>query len=135
MPTPSDTQMRELLDLERIAVVGCSRTPGKAAHDIPRYLVKQGYDVIPVNPNAEAIFDRKAYDSLTDVSEHVDLVDVFRPSVEVPGIVEETIERDDIRAIWMQLGIRHDEAVRRAEEAGLSVVQDRCIKVEHRRLS
>jgi predicted CoA-binding protein len=68
------------------------------------------------------------------VPDEVDLVDVFRPSEEVPGIVDEALARDDVAAVWMQLGIRDDEAAARAEEAGLHVVQDRCMKVEHQRL-
>jgi predicted CoA-binding protein len=134
MPVESDADLEEILDLETIAVVGCSSTPGKDAHEIPKYLIEQGYDVIPVNPFADEIFGRTAYDSLADVDEEVDVVDVFRPSEEVPGIVDEAIARGDVLVVWMQLGIEHDEAAARAEEAGLTVVQDRCMKVEHRRL-
>jgi len=130
----SDDTMRRLLDTETIAVVGCSTTPGKAAHDIPRYLLDHGYDVIPVNPFADEIFGRAAYDSLTDVPNGVDVVDVFRPSDEVPGIVDDLLERDDTPGLWLQLGIRDDDAAARATDAGLAVVQDRCIKVEHQRL-
>jgi predicted CoA-binding protein len=134
MPVESDADLEEILDLETIAVVGCSSTPGKDAHEIPKYLIEQGYDVIPVNPFADEIFGRTAYDSLADVEEEVDVVDVFRPSEEVPGIVDEAIARGDVLVVWMQLGIEDDEAAARAEEAGLTVVQDRCMKVEHRRL-
>ena len=138
MPVTTDEGIRELLDLDSVAVIGCSTTPGKAAHDIPDYLRRHGYDVIPVNPYADEIFGREAYDSLADVEEDVDLVDVFRPSEEVPDIVEQAIDRresrGDARAIWLQLGIEHDEAAARAEEAGLEIVQDRCMKTEHGRL-
>lgn len=134
MPVESDAELGEILDYEHVAVVGCSATPGKDAHEIPKYLREHGYDVIPVNPNAEEIFGRGTYDSLSAVDEQVDLVDVFRPSEEVAGIVDEAIERDDVKAVWTQLGIRDDDAAARAEDAGLRVVQDRCMKVEHRRL-
>jgi len=87
-----------------------------------------------VNPFAGEIFDRTAYDSLTDVEGRVDLVDVFRPSEEVPGIVDEALARDDVRAVWLQLGITHDGAGERVEVAGRRFVQDRCMKVEHQRL-
>jgi predicted CoA-binding protein len=134
MPVESDSDLREMLELDRVAVVGCSATPGKDAHEIPKYLREHGYDVIPVNPYADDIFGREAYDSLAEVGETVDLVDVFRPSDEVAGIVDEAIERDDVQAVWTQLGIRDDDAAERAEDAGLHVVQDKCMKVEHRRL-
>ncbi|WP_101297630.1 CoA-binding protein [Halegenticoccus soli] len=138
MPVTTDDGLRELLELDTVAVVGCSSTPGKAAHEIPAYLQRHGYDVIPVNPYADEILGREAYDSLADVEEEIDLVDVFRPSEEVPGVVDQVIERKeergDVRAIWLQLGIEHDGAAARAEEAGLRIVQDRCMKVEHGRL-
>lgn len=135
MPLERDEEIRAVLDLETIAVVGCSSTPGKAAHDVPRYLQAQGYDIVPVNPFADEILGRAAPDSLADVEETIDLVDVFRPSEEVPDIVDETLEREDVQAIWLQLGIEHDEAASRAESDGLEVVQDRCLKVAHQRLT
>lgn len=134
MPVDSDEAVRDILTLDRVAVVGCSSTPGKDAHEIPKYLQEQGYDIIPVNPNAEEVLGRRPYDSLSEVEETVNIVDVFRPSDEVAGIVDEALERDDVRVIWLQLNIHDDEAVARAEEAGLRVVQDRCMKPEHRRL-
>ena len=134
MPDTSDAELREILGLQRIAVVGCSATPGKDAHQIPKYLLEHGYDVIPVNPNADEIFGRPAYDSLGEVEETVDVVDVFRPSDEVAGIVEAAIARDDVKVVWTQLGIRDDDAAAEAERAGKRVVQDRCMKVEHERL-
>ncbi|WP_232701235.1 CoA-binding protein [Halobacterium wangiae] len=134
MPVDSDDELTEILDYEHVAVVGCSNTPGKDAHEIPAYLRDHGYDMIPVNPFADEIFDRKAYDSLADVEDEVDIVDVFRPSEEVAGIVDEAIERDDVDVVWTQLGIGDDDAAKRAEDAGIRVVQDKCMKVEHRRL-
>ncbi|WP_128477666.1 CoA-binding protein [Halorussus pelagicus] len=134
MPVESDAELREILGMTRIAVVGCSSTPGKDAHEIPKYLLDSGYEVIPVNPTADEILGRKAYDSLSAVEETVDIVDVFRPSDEVSGIVDEALDRDDVAVVWTQLGIADEEAAARAEEAGLRVVQDKCLKVEHQRL-
>jgi hypothetical protein len=134
MPVESDAGLREVLGLETIAVVGCSATPGKAAHDVPKYMQENGYDVIPVNPFADEVLGRTAYDSLSGVEEEVDVVDVFRPSEEVAGIVDEVLARDDVSVVWTQLGIRDDEAAERVEASGRRVVQDRCLKVEHGRL-
>lgn len=134
MPVETDSEVRKILDYETVAVVGCSSTPGKDAHEIPKYLQAHGYEIIPVNPNADEVLGRPAYDSLSDVEEKVEIVDVFRPSAEVAGIVDEALARNDVEVIWLQLGIHDDEAVARAEAAGLRVVQDRCMKPEHRRL-
>jgi predicted CoA-binding protein len=134
MPVESDAELREILGMNRVAVVGCSSTPGKDAHEIPKYLLDSGYDVVPVNPTADGILGRTAYDSLSDVEDEVEIVDVFRPSDEVAGIVDEAIERDDVAVVWTQLGIADAEAAARAEDAGLRVVQDKCVKVEHQRL-
>jgi predicted CoA-binding protein len=138
MTDAAKADVRTLLDAETIAVVGCSATPGKAAHDVPAYLQRQGYEIVPVNPHRDEVLGREAADSLADVSERVDLVDVFRPSEEVSGIVDAVIERierrGDVQGLWLQLGIRDDDAVARARDAGLTVVQDRCLKVEYGRL-
>ncbi|WP_231183665.1 CoA-binding protein [Haladaptatus sp. DYF46] len=134
MPIEGDEELRDVLELDTIAVVGCSSTPGKDAHEIPKYLRDHGYEVIPVNPFADEIFGREAADSLDDVDEEIDIVDVFRPSEEVSEIVDAVLERDDVDVVWMQLGIRDDDAAKRAEDAGKRVVQDRCMKVEHGRL-
>ena len=121
MPITDDEELREILDLDRVAVVGCSTTPGKDAHEIPKYLLERGYDVVPVNPFADEIFGRECYDSLAEVPGDVDIVDVFRPSEEVADIVDAALARDD-------------DAVARAESAGRRVVQDRCMKPTHRSL-
>ncbi|WP_160132793.1 CoA-binding protein [Halococcus salsus] len=134
MPITDDDELAAILDLDTVAVVGCSSTPGKDAHEIPRYLLDHGYDVIPVNPTADEVLDRRAYDSLADVEEAIDIVNVFRPSDEVSGIVDDALDRDDAGVIWTQLGIRDPEATQRAEDAGRQVVEDKCMKVEHQRL-
>ena len=134
MPVTDDEELRSILEYDRIAVVGCSSTPGKDAHEIPRYLDRQGYDVVPVNPFSDEILGKTAYDSLSEVPGEIDIVDVFRPSDEVSDVVDAVLERDDVKVIWLQLGIHDDDAVARAEAAGLKVVEDRCMKPEHMRL-
>ena len=117
----------------RIAVVGCSATPGKDAHDIPREVLEMGYDVLPVNPTAKEIFGRPAYARLEDVPPPIDLVDVFRPAAEAPAIARAAVAAG-ARALWLQTDLRSDEARRIAEEAGLDYVEDRCVRTEARRL-
>lgn len=134
MPVKSDAEVKEILGQKTVAVVGCSATPGKDAHEIPKYLQSQGYEIIPVNPNADEVLGRPAYDSLSEVEEEIEIVDVFRPSEEVAGIIDQVLARDDVEVVWLQLGIHDDAAVKRAEDAGLQVVQDRCMKPEHQRL-
>jgi predicted CoA-binding protein len=135
MPPSNDDTLRTILDSDTIAVVGCSSTPGKDAHEIPKYLQEHGYTVIPVNPYADEILDQNAYDSLDAVDREIDMVDVFRPSEEVAGIVDTVLDRDDVNAVWLQLGIRDDESRRRVEDSGREFVQDHCMKVEHQRLT
>lgn len=138
MPVTEDSGLRELLSMSPVAVIGCSTTPGKAAHDVPAYLQDHGYGVIPVNPFADRVLGERSYDSLEEVPERIELVDVFRPSEEVEDIVDQVIsrrnERHDVRGIWLQLGITDDESLKTAEDAGLLTTQDRCMKIEHGRL-
>ena len=135
MAVESDETLREILDeTGTIAVVGCSRTPGKAAHDVPKYMLDRGYDVVPVNPYATEIFGREAYASIEAVPEGVDMVNVFRPSAETGGVVDAAIDRADVESVWLQLGITNDAAGERAAAAGKRFVQDRCLKVEFARL-
>lgn len=135
MPVTSDERIRGIVTTaETLAVIGCSGTPGKPSHGVPRYMLDHGYEVLPVNPNREEVLGRPAVDSVADIEASVDLVDVFRPSEEVAGIVEETLDRGDEPVIWTQFGIQDREATDRAEAAGLTVVEDRCLKVEHDRL-
>ncbi|MCQ4333276.1 CoA-binding protein [Natronomonas sp. F2-12] len=134
MPVETDSELREILGLETIAVVGCSATPGKEAHEVPKFLHEQGYEIVPVNPYADEIFGIEPYDSLSAVEENIGIVDVFRPSEEVAEIAEAAIERDDVEVVWTQLGITDPEAGERVEAAGKRYVEDRCLKVEYQRL-
>ncbi len=134
MPVETDAELREILEFETIAVVGLSTSPGKAAHDVPAYLQDHGYRVIPVNPFADEVLGETAYDSLADVPEDIDIVDVFRPSEEVPEIVDGALAREDVEVVWLQQDITHDEAGEKVEADGRRFVQDRCMKIEHQRL-
>lgn len=117
---------------QAIAVVGCSATPGKDAHEIPLSLLDH-FEVYPVNPSASEIFGRPAYASLDSVPRPIDLVNVFRPSAEAPAIARKAVEIG-ARALWLQTGIQSDEARQIAEDAGMDYVEDACIRVLHTRL-
>ena len=122
-----------LSEAKTIAVVGASKNPEKDAHKIPKYLQEHGYRIIPVNPTADVILGERAYKTLSDVQEPYDVVDIFRPSADVPPIVDEAI-RGPAKVIWMQLGIEDDAAAKKAEAAGKIVVQNACMMIAHRRL-
>lgn len=129
----TDEEIGQLLrEAKTIAVVGVSRDPTKDSHLVAQYL-RQHYRTYFVNPNADEIAGEKCYPSLKALPEVPDIVDVFRPPNAVPPVVDEAIAVG-AKAIWLQLGIVHNEAAQRAKEAGLTVVQDRCIKIEHQRL-
>lgn len=123
------TNPRELLaKSRRIAIVGCSATPGKDAHEVPALILRKGWDVQPVNPSAAEIFGRKAYKRLADVPGPIDVVNVFRPAAEAPEVARQAVEAG-AKALWLQTGIRSAEARRIAEEAGMEYVEDACIGV------
>jgi len=131
----TDAEMKKLLEESRtIAVVGLSPRPERPSHSVASYLIAQGYKVIPVNPMVEEVLGLKSYPDLKSVPEPVDIVDIFRRSEHVPPIVEQAIEIG-AKAVWMQLGVMHQEAAARAEAAGLAVVMNRCISIEHQRLA
>lgn len=119
----------------RIAVIGLSRDPEKAARRVPSYLAAKGFDVLPINPHAERILGRPAYDSLSEVEDPVDMVVVFRPSAEAGRHVADAAARPERPAIWLQEGIMAPPEVAAAREAGLFVVQDLCSYKAHRALA
>jgi len=129
----SDTEIKQILSMKNVAVVGMSRDPSKDAHLIPKYLINNGYNVIPVNPTADEILGRKCYKSLLDVPDKIDVVDVFRPSEHVPPIVQDAIAKG-VKVVWMQLGISNNAAAQEASEHGVKVVYNRCMLQEHKRL-
>jgi predicted CoA-binding protein len=136
VPVNGDDAIKDLLERSRtIAVVGVSNKPERDSYRVAAYLQRAVYRMIPVNPVVEEVLGQRCYPDLASIPAEVevDIVDVFRRSDFVPGIVEEAIERG-AGAVWLQLGISHPDAERRASEAGLEVVSNRCIKIEHGRL-
>ncbi|MBC7609068.1 MAG: CoA-binding protein [Polaromonas sp.] len=132
---PEDTVRRVLTDCRTIAVVGLSPKPERASYDVARYIQAHGYRIIPINPNAGVpqILGEKVYPSLLEAAKHekIDLVNCFRNSEDIPPIVDEAIAIG-AKALWMQLGISNQAAAAKAEAAGLLVVQDHCLKIDHR---
>ncbi|GBC83806.1 hypothetical protein HRbin11_00224 [bacterium HR11] len=134
-----DEVIRHILQTYRhIAVVGMSRDPSKAAYGVPAFLMRQGYVIYPVNPHAGEILGRRAYARILDIADPVEVVQIFRPSDQVLPFVEEAVQRSqtrgDVRAVWLQEGIRNEAARALAEAAGLLFVQDRCMLQEWLRL-
>ena len=131
----SASDIRKILELRNITVVGMSNTEGKPANFVPKYLIENGYNVIPVNPTTKEVLGKKSYASVSEIPEQVDIVDVFRRSEDVPPVVDNAIKKKGIKVIWMQSGIYNEEAERKAKENGIDVVYNRCMKVEHSMLT
>ena len=128
----ADAILELLRNYKAIAVVGLSSNPMRPSHGVTEYMQGAGYRIIPVNPNETEVLGEKSYARLEDVPEKIDIVNVFRRAEEVPPVVESAI-RIGAKAIWMQLGIENEEAAEKARAAGLVVIEDACILVEHRR--
>ena len=129
----TDDEIRDILSLKRVAVIGMSKNEHKAAHYVPKYLSENGFDIIPVNPTADEILGKKCYSTISEVSDDVDIVDVFRPSELVLPIVEEAIKKKP-KVIWLQEGIHNLEAEKMARDNGITIVFNRCMLAEHQRL-
>jgi predicted CoA-binding protein len=136
MPIESDDEIRGLLSQARsIAVVGIKAGALEDAYRVPAYLQQQGYRIVPVSPKLDRVLGEPALSSLREVREPIDLVDLFRAPQHLPAHADEILAMSPRpQGVWLQLGIRHDEVARRLEAAGIAVVQDRCIMVDHRRL-
>lgn len=128
----SDKVRRILKDCRTIAVVGLSAQWHRPSFFAAKYLQEHGYRVIPVNPSYEAILGEHSYKRLADIPGKVDVVDCFRKSSEIPALAEEAVAIG-ARVLWMQLGVENAQARERAEAAGLQVVENRCMKIEHGR--
>ena len=127
-------QLRRILAASKtIAVVGLSDKPDRPSYTIPAYLQQQGYRIIPVNPKLTEVLGEKAYASVRDIPEPIDVVEVFRRAEDVPPIVEDAIAKG-AKVVWLQLGIVNEEAAARAKAAGLQVVMDTCMGATHRLL-
>ena len=127
-----------LASVRTIAVAGASANPVRPSSFVMAYMIEKGYEVVPINPGQAGgtILGRPCYASLTDVPHPIDMVDVFRRADAVPGVLDEVLALDPRPSVlWLQLGVVHDEAAGRARAAGLTVVQDRCPKIEFGRLS
>lgn len=136
--TYSDAYLSDILKRARsVAVVGVSANPVRPSYFVARYLSLKGYKVIPVNPGhaGKTLFGQTVVASLSDISQPVDMVDIFRRSEAVPPIVDEALETfPNLQTIWMQIGVTHEEAAQQAESKGVKVVQNRCPKIEYQRL-
>jgi len=137
-------QIKEILTKYKvIAVVGLSKEPEKDSHKVGAYLQQQGYQIIPVNPLADEVLGEKSYKSLLEIppeiQKKIEIVDIFRPAKDVPPIVEQAIRIKQTygkpSVVWMQLGIVNEEAAQTARQAGLVVVMNKCLMVEHQHLS
>lgn len=134
MANPSDDELRRLYtEAKTIAVVGASNAEHKAAHNIPRYLQRQGYRIVPVNPRGGEILGERVYTSLREIDVPVDVVNVFRPSDETPDIAKDAVAIG-AKVLWLQEGIESAQAAMIAGSAGLTVVMNSCMGVTHRRL-
>ena len=130
-------RLQLLQQYRHVAIVGVSADPYRPSHFVAIYLQAEGYDIIPINPRyaGQTLLGKRVYATLTEAKEageQIEVVDVFRRAENVPPIAEEAIAVG-AKVLWLQMGIRNDEAARKAQEAGLTVVQDRCMKIEHAR--
>jgi predicted CoA-binding protein len=126
------TILELILNARTVALVGLSRNELRASHFVGYYLKRHGYRIVPVNPHEERVLGERAYPTLADVPEHIDVVDVFRNPAAVPELAQEAVDAG-AGALWLQFGVISPEGARIASEAGLDVVMDRCMKVEHAR--
>ncbi|MEK0347498.1 MAG: CoA-binding protein [Nitrosopumilus sp.] len=129
----SDEQIRDILSLKKVVVIGMSKNSQKAAHFVPKYLSDNGYDITPVNPTSEEILGKKCYNSVSEINEEIQIVDIFRPSDQVLPFVQEAIKKKP-KVIWLQEGIHNSEAEELARKEGIKVIFNRCMLAEHRRL-
>lgn len=127
-------RLQILANARSVALVGVSPNVLRASNFVATYLVRTGLTIYPVNPTATEVLGLKCYPSLKDLPEVPDIVDIFRAPEAIPGVVDEAIAVG-AKTVWFQLGLRHDQAARTALDAGLRVVQDRCLKIEHARFA
>jgi hypothetical protein len=127
-------RLQIIQNFESVALVGVSANPIRSSNFVASYLVRTPFRTYPVNPAYDQVLGLKTYDTLYDLPEVPDIVDVFRRHDAIPEVVDQAIEIG-AKVVWLQLGLRHEEAARKARDAGLLVVQDRCLKIEHARFS
>jgi predicted CoA-binding protein len=129
----TDKEIQDILSLKRVVVIGMSRNSSKAAHYVPKYLSDTGFEITPVNPNTDEILGKKCYSSILNVDDSIDIVDIFRPSNDVLPFVKDAIKKKP-KVIWLQEGIHNSEAEDLARQEGITVVFNRCMLAEHKRL-
>jgi hypothetical protein len=133
-----DSQIKALLQqfpgqTKTIAVVGLSPDPTKPSYEVSSYLKSKGYKIVPVRPDTEELLGEKAYTSLSEIPFPIDIVDIFRRVEFIPEIVDEAI-KIGAKAVWMQLGLEHEQAAKKATSNGMDVVMDRCLLIEHKKI-
>jgi len=141
VPTTDDL-MAKILAMKTVAVVGLSKDPSRPSYDVAAYLKAHGYRIVPVNPTVDEVLGEKSYRSLLDLPDQlkreIEIVEIFRRAEDVSPIVDQAVqlrrEGGHPKVVWMQLGIVNEAAARKAKEAGLDVVMDHCMKIEHARL-
>ena len=130
---PADEEIKKILKKNKVvAVVGLSPKPERDSHKVAKYLQDHGYRIVPVRPKAKEILGEQAYASLKDIPFPVEVVDIFRKVDAIPGIVDEAIDIG-AKVVWMQLGLAENQSAQKAREAGLQVVMNKCLKIEHNR--
>ena len=130
----SDQEIKEIYKLKNIAIVGMSPSEGKPSHYVPKYLIEKGYNVVPVNPNYSEIQKKKSYGKVSEIPDTIEIVDIFRRSEDALQVINESIDKQGIKVIWMQKGIHNKEAEKIATDKGIKVVYNRCMFEEHKRL-
>lgn len=130
----TDEELKKFYNLKNIAVVGMSKNEDKPSHFVPKYLLKNGYNIIPVNPTTEEILERKSYKLVSEIKEDVDIVDVFRKSEDIIPVVDDLLKKKGIKLIWLQKGIFNQHAEEVAKKNGIDFVYNRCMLEEHQRL-
>ncbi len=130
----SDEQIKRILKLKNIAVVGVSKSPEKPSHFVPRFLIEHGYTIIPVNPTTPTVLAMRCFQKVSDIEDKVDVVDVFRRSEDVYSVVQDVIKKEGVSVLWLQEGIHNMDAEKLAIENGIDVVYNRCMMAEHTRL-
>ena len=130
----SDSELKKIFQLKNIAVVGMSKNEEKPSHFVPKYLAKNGFNIIPVNPTTDEILEKKSYKLVSEIKEDVDIVDIFRKSDDIMPIVEDLLKKKGIKLIWLQKGIFNQQAEDVAKKNGIEFVYNRCMLEEHQRL-
>jgi predicted CoA-binding protein len=130
----SDQEIKDIYKLKDIAVVGMSPTDGKPSNYVPKFLMDKGYNIIPVNPNYSNMLNKKSYSKVSEISENIDIVNIFRKSEDALSVIEDSLNKEGIKVIWMQKGIYNKEGEALASSKGIKVLYNRCMLEEHKRL-